>query len=303
VGLYVPGGKASYPSSVLMNAIPAKVAGVAEVVMVAPTPGGQINPLVLAAASLAGVDQVLTVGGAQAIAALAYGTESLPAVDKIVGPGNRYVAEAKRQVFGKVGIDMIAGPSEIFVIADGTVDPDWIALDLMSQAEHDEMAQAVCIATNDDYLDAVTASLEKLLPEMPRRDVISSSLRNRGALISVPDLEAAASLSNRFAPEHLELAVASPEDLLPLIVSAGAVFLGAYSSESLGDYCAGTNHVLPTSGAARFSSPLSVYDFQTRTSVINITRAGANALAEVAGTIADSESLSAHARAARARKD
>lgn len=303
VGLYVPGGKASYPSSVLMNAIPAKVAGVAEVVMVAPTPGGQINPLVLAAASLAGVDQVLTVGGAQAIAALAYGTESLPAVDKIVGPGNRYVAEAKRQVFGKVGIDMIAGPSEIFVIADGTVDPDWIALDLMSQAEHDEMAQAVCIATNDDYLDAVTASLEKLLPEMPRRDVISSSLRNRGALISVPDLEVAASLSNRFAPEHLELAVASPEDLLPLIVSAGAVFLGAYSSESLGDYCAGTNHVLPTSGAARFSSPLSVYDFQTRTSVINITRAGANALAEVAGTIADSESLSAHARAARARKD
>ncbi len=303
VGLYVPGGKASYPSSVLMNAIPAKVAGVAEVVMVAPTPGGQINPLVLAAASLAGVDQVLTVGGAQAIAALAYGTESLPAVDKIVGPGNRYVAEAKRQVFGKVGIDMIAGPSEIFVIADGTVDPDWIALDLMSQAEHDEMAQAVCLATNDDYLDAVTASLEKLLPEMPRRDVISSSLRNRGALISVPDLEAAASLSNRFAPEHLELAVASPEDLLPLIVSAGAVFLGAYSSESLGDYCAGTNHVLPTSGAARFSSPLSVYDFQTRTSVINITRAGANALAEVAGTIADSESLSAHARAARARKD
>ena len=303
VGLYVPGGKASYPSSVLMNAIPAKVAGVAEVVMVAPTPGGQINPLVLAAASLAGVDQVLTVGGAQAIAALAYGTESLPAVDKIVGPGNRYVAEAKRQVFGKVGIDMIAGPSEIFVIADGTVDPDWIALDLMSQAEHDEMAQAVCLATNDDYLDAVTVSLEKLLPEMPRRDVISSSLRNRGALISVPDLEAAASLSNRFAPEHLELAVASPEDLLPLIVSAGAVFLGAYSSESLGDYCAGTNHVLPTSGAARFSSPLSVYDFQTRTSVINITRAGANALAEVAGTIADSESLSAHARAARARKD
>lgn len=303
VGLYVPGGKASYPSSVLMNAIPAKVAGVAEVVMVAPTPGGQINPLVLAAASLAGVDQVLTVGGAQAIAALAYGTESLPAVDKIVGPGNRYVAEAKRQVFGKVGIDMIAGPSEIFVIADGTVDPDWIALDLMSQAEHDEMAQAVCLATNDDYLDAVTASLEKLLPEMPRRDVISSSLRNRGALISVPDLEAAASLSNRFAPEHLELAVASPEDLLPLIGSAGAVFLGAYSSESLGDYCAGTNHVLPTSGAARFSSPLSVYDFQTRTSVINITRAGANALAEVAGTIADSESLSAHARAARARKD
>ena len=303
VGLYVPGGKASYPSSVLMNTIPAKVAGVADVVMVAPTPSGQVNPLVLAAASLAGVDQVVTVGGAQAVAALAYGTESIRGVDKIVGPGNRYVAEAKRQVFGKVGIDMIAGPSEIFVIADGTVDPDWIALDLMSQAEHDEMAQAVCIATSEDYLDAVTQSLEKLLPDMPRRDVISASLRNQGALISVPDLSAAASLSNRFAPEHLELAVASPDDLLPAISSAGAVFLGAYSSESLGDYCAGTNHVLPTSGAARFSSPLSVYDFQTRTSIINITRSGANALAEVAGTIADSESLSAHARAARARKD
>ena len=303
VGLYVPGGKASYPSSVLMNTIPAKVAGVAEVVMVAPTPSGQVNALVLAAASLAGVDQVVTVGGAQAIAALAYGTESIEAVDKIVGPGNRYVAEAKRQVFGKVGIDMIAGPSEIFVIADGTVDPDWIALDLMSQAEHDEIAQAICIATTEDYLDAVTESLEKLLPDMPRRHVIAASLRDRGALISVPDLSVAASLSNRFAPEHLELAVASPEDLLPAISSAGAVFLGAYSSESLGDYCAGTNHVLPTSGAARFSSPLSVYDFQTRTSVINITRAGANALAEVAGTIADSESLSAHARAARARKD
>ena len=303
VGLYVPGGKASYPSSVLMNAIPAKVAGVAEVVMVVPTPAGQMNPLVLAAASLAGVDQVLTIGGAQAIAALAYGTESLRPVDKIVGPGNRYVAEAKRQVFGKVGIDMIAGPSEIFVIADGSVDPDWVALDLMSQAEHDEMAQAVCISTSEDYLDALGASLETLLPEMPRRDVITASLRNRGALISVPDLQAAAALSNRFAPEHLELAVAAPEDLLPAISSAGAVFLGAYSSESLGDYCAGTNHVLPTSGAARFSSPLSVYDFQTRTSVINITRKGANALAEVAGTIADSESLSAHARAARARKD
>lgn len=303
VGLYVPGGKASYPSSVLMNAIPAKVAGVAEVVMVAPTPAGRINPLVLAAASLADVDKVVTVGGAQAIAALAYGTESLQAVDKIVGPGNRYVAEAKRQVFGKVGIDMIAGPSEIFVIADGTVDPDWIALDLMSQAEHDEMAQAVCIATSEDYLDSVWASLEKLLPEMPRGDVIAASLRDRGALISVPDLQAAASLSNRFAPEHLELAVSSPEDLLSAISSAGAIFLGGYSSESLGDYCAGTNHVLPTSGAARFSSPLSVYDFQTRTSVVNITRAGANALAEVAGAIADSESLSAHAKAARARRD
>ena len=300
-GLYVPGGKASYPSSVLMNAIPAKVAGVPDVTMVAPTPGGKLNPLVMAAASMAGVDRVVTIGGAQAVAALAYGTESIKAVDKIVGPGNRFVAEAKRQVFGKVGIDMIAGPSEIFVIADGSVDPKWIALDLMSQAEHDEVAQAVCISPNDAYLDAVAEAIDALLPTMPRRSVIEASLKNRGALIVVEDLERAARLSNLFAPEHLELAVRDADQLLPHITHAGAIFLGAYSSESLGDYCVGTNHVLPTSGAARFSSPLSVYDFQTRTSIIDVNSHGAKALAEVAGTIADGESLAAHAMAARIR--
>ena len=300
-GLYVPGGKASYPSSVLMNAIPAKVAGVPDVTMVAPTPGGKLNPLVMAAASMAGVDRVVTIGGAQAVAALAYGTESIKAVDKIVGPGNRFVAEAKRQVFGKVGIDMIAGPSEIFVIADGSVDPKWIALDLMSQAEHDEVAQAVCISPNDAYLDAVAEAIDALLPTMPRRSVIEASLKNRGALIVVEDLERAAQLSNLFAPEHLELAVRDADQLLPHITHAGAIFLGAYSSESLGDYCVGTNHVLPTSGAARFSSPLSVYDFQTRTSIIDVNSHGAKALAEVAGTIADGESLAAHAMAARIR--
>ena len=300
-GLYVPGGKASYPSSVLMNAIPARVAGVPEIVMVAPAPGGEINPLVLAAASIVGVDKVITVGGAQAIAALAYGTESVLAVDKVVGPGNRYVAEAKRQVFGKVGIDMIAGPSEIFVIADGSVDPNWVALDLMSQAEHDEIAQAVCISTSQEYLDAVANAIEALLPGASRADIIRASLKNRGALIAVPNLTVAAELSNRFAPEHLELAVAAPSELLANITSAGAIFLGGYSSESLGDYCAGSNHVLPTSGAARFASPLSVYDFQTRSSIIEISPEGADALAEVAGTIADIESLSAHAMAARAR--
>ena len=300
-GLYVPGGKASYPSSVLMNAIPAKVAGVPDVTMVAPTPGGKLNPLVMAAASMAGVDRVVTIGGAQAVAALAYGTESIKAVDKIVGPGNRFVAEAKRQVFGKVGIDMIAGPSEIFVIADGSVDPKWIALDLMSQAEHDEVAQAVCISPNDAYLDAVAEAIDALLPTMPRRSVIEASLKNRGALIVVEDLERAARLSNLFAPEHLELAVRDADQLLPHITHAGAIFFGAYSSESLGDYCVGTNHVLPTSGAARFSSPLSVYDFQTRTSIIDVNSHGAKALAEVAGTIADGESLAAHAMAARIR--
>lgn len=300
-GLYVPGGKASYPSSVLMNAIPAKVAGVPDVTMVAPTPGGKLNPLVMAAASMAGVDRVVTIGGAQAVAALAYGTESIKAVDKIVGPGNRFVAEAKRQVFGKVGIDMIAGPSEIFVIADGSVDPKWIALDLMSQAEHDEVAQAVCISPNDAYLDAVAEAIDALLPTMPRRSVIEASLKNRGALIVVEDLERAARLSNLFAPEHLELAVRDADQLLPYITHAGAIFLGAYSSESLGDYCVGTNHVLPTSGAARFSSPLGVYDFQTRTSIIDVNSLGAKALAEVAGTIADGESLAAHAMAARIR--
>lgn len=300
-GLYVPGGKASYPSSVLMNAITAKVAGVPHVTMVAPTPDGVLNPLVMAAASMAGVDKVVTIGGAQAVAALAYGTESVEAVDKIVGPGNRFVAEAKRQVFGRVGIDMIAGPSEIFVIADGSVDPKWIALDLMSQAEHDEVAQAICISPNVAYLDAVAGAIQALLPSMPRQSVIEASLRNRGALIAVDDLASAAQLSNRFAPEHLELAVRDADQLLGKITHAGAIFLGPYSSESLGDYCAGTNHVLPTSGAARFSSPLSVYDFQTRTSIIDINQSGARALAEVAGTIADGESLSAHAMAARAR--
>ena len=300
-GLYVPGGKASYPSSVLMNAIPAKVAGVPDVTMVAPTPGGKLNPLVMAAASMAGVDRVVTIGGAQAVAALAYGTESIKAVDKIVGPGNRFVAEAKRQVFGKVGIDMIAGPSEIFVIADGSIDPKWIALDLMSQAEHDEVAQAVCISPNDAYLDAVAEAIDALLPTMPRRSVIEASLKNRGALIVVEDLERAARLSNLFAPEHLELAVRDADQLLPHITHAGAIFLGAYSSESLGDYCVGTNHVLPTSGAARFSSPLGVYDFQTRTSIIDVNSQGAKALSEVAGTIADGESLAAHAMAARIR--
>ena len=300
-GLYVPGGKASYPSSVLMNAIPAKVAGVPDVTMVAPTPGGKLNPLVMAAASMAGVDRVVTIGGAQAVAALAYGTESIKAVDKIVGPGNRFVAEAKRQVFGKVGIDMIAGPSEIFVIADGSVDPKWIALDLMSQAEHDEVAQAVCISPNDAYLDAVAEAIDALLPTMPRCSVIEASLKNRGALIVVEDLERAARLSNLFAPEHLELAVRDADQLLPHITHAGAIFLGAFSSESLGDYCVGTNHVLPTSGAARFSSPLGVYDFQTRTSIIDVNSQGAKALAEVACTIADGESLAAHAMAARIR--
>ena len=300
-GLYVPGGKASYPSSVLMNAITAKVAGVPNITMVAPTPDGVLNPLVMAAASMAGVDKVVTIGGAQAIAALAYGTQSIAAVDKIVGPGNRFVAEAKRQVFGKVGIDMIAGPSEIFVIADGSVDPKWIALDLMSQAEHDEVAQAICISPDVAYLDAVSDAIQALLPTMPRRAVIEASLQNRGALIAVDDLASAAQLSNRFAPEHLELAVQDADQLLEEITHAGAIFLGAYSSESLGDYCVGTNHVLPTSGAARFSSPLSVYDFQTRTSIIDVNRAGASALAEVAGTIADGESLVAHAMAARVR--
>ena len=302
VGLYVPGGKASYPSSVLMNAIPAKVAGVEDLTMVVPAPNGELNPVVLAAAGLAGVDRVYLIGGAQAVAALAYGTESIQAVDKIVGPGNRYVAEAKRQVFGRVGIDMIAGPSEIFVIADGSVDPKWVALDLMSQAEHDEMAQAVLISPDDAYLRSVELALGQLIEKMPRREIIEASLSNRGAFIKVQDLAQAAEVSNRFGPEHLELAVTAPRSLLELIDSAGAVFLGGYSSEALGDYCAGTNHVLPTSGAARFSSPLGVYDFQKRTSVIEMSREGAEALAEIAGVLADSESLSAHAAAARIRK-
>ena len=301
VGLYVPGGRASYPSSVLMNAIPAKVAGVSEVVMVVPAPSDEISPVVLAAASLAGVDSVFTVGGAQAIAALAYGTATVPRVDKIVGPGNRFVAEAKRQVFGRVGIDMVAGPSEILIIADGSVKPEWVAMDLFAQAEHDEYAQAVLISPDAEYLDAVDACIADLLPSLARRDIVSAALKNRGALIKVPDLDAAAAFSNRIAPEHLELAVAEPQSLLEKIGPAGAIFMGAMSSESLGDYCAGPNHVLPTAGSARFASPLGVYDFQRRSSLIEISPEGARSLGEVAATLADAESLEAHGLSARLR--
>jgi histidinol dehydrogenase len=301
VGLYVPGGKAAYPSSVLMNAIPAKVAGVKEIIMVAPTPGGVHRPLVLAAAAIAGVDRVFSIGGAQAVAALAYGTATIPAVDKITGPGNAYVAAAKRRVFGTVGIDMIAGPSEILVIADGTTPPDWVAMDLFSQAEHDEMAQSILLCPNAAYLDAVAASIEKLLPTMPRADVIEVSLRNRGALILTKDLQEACDICNWIAPEHMELSVADPQALMPFIRHSGAIFMGAYSSESLGDYCAGPNHVLPTMRTARFSSPLGVYDFQKRSSIIFASKAGAQSLGEVAGTLADSEGLPAHAAAARMR--
>jgi histidinol dehydrogenase len=297
VGLYVPGGKAAYPSSVLMNAVPAKVAGVRELVMASPKP----NPLVLAAAALAGVDRVIGIGGAQAIAALAYGTKSIARVDKIVGPGNAYVAEAKRQVFGEVGIDMVAGPSEILVIADGSANPDWVAMDLFSQAEHDESAQAVLLSPNARYLDAVAASIQKLLRDMPRRKVIEASLKSRGALILTRDLDEACAVANRVAPEHLELVVESPEAWLPKLTRAGAVFLGAWSSEAIGDYCAGPNHVLPTAGTARFSSPLGVYDFQKRTSVIGVSREAARKLGRVAVTLAEGEGLSAHARAAQMR--
>jgi histidinol dehydrogenase len=301
VGLYVPGGKAAYPSSVLMNAIPAKVAGVKEIIMVAPTPGGVHRPLVLAAAAIAGVDRVFSIGGAQAVAALAYGTATIPSVDKITGPGNAYVAAAKRRVFGTVGIDMIAGPSEILVIADGTTHPDWVAMDLFSQAEHDEMAQSILLCPDAAYLDAVAASIEKLLPTMPRADVIEISLRNRGALILTKDLQEACEICNWIAPEHMELSVADPQALMPFIRHSGAIFMGAYSSESLGDYCAGPNHVLPTMRTARFSSPLGVYDFQKRSSIIFASKAGAQSLGEVAGTLADSEGLPAHAAAARMR--
>ncbi len=301
VGLYVPGGKASYPSSVLMNAIPAKVAGVPEVVMVVPAPAGELNDLVLAAAALAGVDQVMTVGGAQAVAALAYGTHSLPRVDKIVGPGNRYVAEAKRQVFGTVGIDMVAGPSEILIIADGSADPRWMAMDLFSQAEHDEQAQAILICPDDAYLDAVAEAIDALLPTMERADIIAASLQNRGALIHVADLSEAVALSNRLGPEHLELAAADAEPLLEAIQVAGAIFVGSLACESLGDYCAGPNHVLPTSGTARFSSPLGVYDFQKRSSVIRCSNEGARVLGGVASILARGESLTAHARSAEMR--
>lgn len=303
VGLYVPGGKAAYPSSVLMNAIPAKVAGVKELIMVVPTPGGEKNALVLAAACLAGVDRVFTIGGAQAVAALAFSTETVPQVDKVVGPGNAYVACAKRRVFGIVGIDMVAGPSEILVLADGSTDPDWVAMDLFSQAEHDELAQSILICPDAAYIDRVQASIEKLLPSMPRQEVIRTSLENRGALILVQDLEEAVALANQVAPEHLELSLAEPDAWVEKIHHAGAIFIGPYTSESLGDYCAGPNHVLPTSGSARFSSPLGVYDFQKRTSLIRVSRAGAQTLGQVAGVLADGEGLPAHAQSARYRLD
>lgn len=301
VGLYVPGGKAAYPSSVLMNAIPAKVAGVDELVMVTPAPDGQLNDLVLAAAAIAGVDRVISIGGAQAIAALAYGTQTVPRVDKIVGPGNIYVATAKRLVFGQVGLDMIAGPSEILVICDGATDPDWIAMDLLSQAEHDEDAQSLLLCPDAAFIERVAASIERLLPELERADIARASLTARGALIQVADLEQACRLANRIAPEHLELSVADPERLLPAIRHAGAIFMGRYTPEALGDYCAGPNHVLPTSGTARFSSPLGVYDFQKRSSIIHCSAAGAAELSTLASTLARGESLTAHARSAEYR--
>ncbi|WP_444896354.1 histidinol dehydrogenase [Microbulbifer sp. EKSA008] len=298
VGIYVPGGKASYPSSVLMNAIPAKVAGVDAVNMVVPAPKGALNDLVLAAAAIAGVDQVFTIGGAQAVAALAYGTESIPAVDKIVGPGNIFVASAKRAVFGHVAIDMIAGPSEILVICDGQTNPDWIAMDLLSQAEHDEQAQSILLCPDSKYLDRVESSLQRLLVELPRAEIASRSLADRGALIQVESIQQAIEISNRIAPEHLEVSVDNPEAYLPEIRNAGAIFLGRYTAEALGDYCAGPNHVLPTSGTARFSSPLGVYDFQKRSSVIYCSEKGADTLGRVAHTLALGEGLDAHARSA-----
>lgn len=301
VGLYVPGGKAAYPSSVLMNAMPAKVAGVEEIIMVVPTPGGVVNELVLAAACLAGVDRVFCVGGAQAVAALAYGTETIPKVDKIVGPGNIFVATAKRAVFGAVGIDMIAGPSEILVVCDGKTDPDWVAMDLFSQAEHDEDAQPILVTPDAGFIDAVEKSINKLLPTMERREIIETSLRLRAALIKVKDIDEAIEVSNRIAPEHLELSVEDPESLLPKIRHAGAIFMGRYTAEALGDYCAGPNHVLPTSGTARFSSPLGVYDFQKRSSLIMFSEEGASEMGKVASVLARGESLTAHARSAEYR--
>ncbi|MBU3736837.1 MAG: histidinol dehydrogenase [Methylobacterium sp.] len=301
VGLYVPGGKAAYPSSVLMNAIPAKVAGVRELIMVVPTPGGERNALVLAAAAVCGVDRVFCVGGAQAVGALAYGTATVPQVDKIVGPGNAYVAAAKRRVFGVVGIDMVAGPSEILVISDGRSDPDWTAMDLFSQAEHDELAQAILLSPDAEFLDRVAASIDRLLPEMPRRDIIRQSLEGRGALIRVRDLEEAAQIANYIAPEHLELSVADPVALTAKIRHAGAIFMGRQTCEAVGDYCAGPNHVLPTSRTARFSSPLGVYDFQKRSSLIMLSEAGARDLGQVAATMAYGEGLQAHARSAEYR--
>ena len=300
-GLYVPGGKAAYPSSVLMNAIAAKVAGVGELVMVVPTPDGLLNDYVLAAACLAGVDRIFRVGGAQAVGALAFGTETVPPVDKIVGPGNAYVAAAKRQVFGRVGIDMVAGPSEILVIADGSANAEWVAMDLFSQAEHDEVAQAILLTPDASLADRVAAAIGRTLPTMPRRDIIAASLAARGALIVVRDLDEACAIANRIAPEHLELAVADPEALLPKLRHAGAIFLGHYASESLGDYCAGTNHVLPTSRSARFSSPLGVYDFQKRTSLIRVSPDAAERLGKTASALARAEGLEAHARSAELR--
>jgi histidinol dehydrogenase len=319
VGIYVPGGKAAYPSSLLMSALPAKVAGVGEIIMVVPSPApgsvatggaahgaaavarGECNPLVLAAAAIARVDRAFTIGGAQAIAALAYGTTTIPAVDKITGPGNAYVASAKRHVFGKVGIDMIAGPSEILVLADGSTPPDWVAMDLFSQAEHDELAQSILLCPDADYIALVKAAIDRLLPDLPRRDVIRASLEGRGALIHTRSMEEACAISNRIAPEHLEVSSKQPQRWEPLLRHAGAIFLGAFTSESLGDYCAGPNHVLPTSGTARFSSPLGVYDFQKRSSVIEVSEAGAQTLGRIAAELAYGEGLQAHARAAEMR--
>jgi histidinol dehydrogenase len=301
VGLYVPGGKAAYPSSVLMNAIPAKVAGVQELIMVVPTPGGEKNPLVLAAAAVCGVDRVFCIGGAQAVGALAYGTQTVPQVDKIVGPGNAYVAAAKRRVFGVVGIDMVAGPSEILVISDGNSNPDWTAMDLFSQAEHDELAQAILLSPSGEFLDRVQASIDRLLLEMPRRDIITASLEGRGALVQVRDLDEAAEIANYISPEHLELSVADPAALTSKIKHAGAIFMGRQTCEALGDYCAGPNHVLPTSRTARFSSPLGVYDFQKRSSLIMVSEAGAQTLGRIASTLAHGEGLQAHARSAEYR--
>ncbi|SFM19609.1 histidinol dehydrogenase [Variovorax sp. OV329] len=303
VGIYVPGGKAAYPSSVLMNAIPAHVAGVGEIIMVVPTPGGEKNALVLAAAFVAGVTRAFTIGGAQAVAALAYGTATVPAVDKITGPGNAYVAAAKRRVFGTVGIDMIAGPSEILVLADGSTPPDWVAMDLFSQAEHDELAQSILLCPDAAYIDKVQAGIDRLLPTMPRAGIIAASLNGRGALIHTKNMEEACEISNRIAPEHLEVSSREPQRWEPLLRHAGAIFLGAFTSESLGDYCAGPNHVLPTSGTARFSSPLGVYDFQKRSSLIEVSQAGAQVLGPIAVTLAEGEGLQAHAEAARMRLD
>ena len=301
VGIYVPGGKAAYPSSVLMNAIPAHVAGVGEIIMVVPTPKGEKNALVLAAAYLAGVSRVFTIGGAQAVAALAYGTQTVPKVDKITGPGNAYVASAKKRVFGSVGIDMIAGPSEILVLADGSTPADWVAMDLFSQAEHDELAQSILLCPDAAYIDAVQGAINRLLPTMPRADIIAKSLNGRGALIHTRSMEEACEISNRIAPEHLEVSSSDPHKWEPLLRHAGAIFLGAYTSESLGDYCAGPNHVLPTSGTARFSSPLGVYDFQKRSSIIEVSEQGAQVLGKIAAELAYGEGLQAHARAAEMR--